>query len=934
MIAAIALATTAASLVVSCAASPKPAPAPAPLPAAEPPKPNLADLIAAGNLDGIKTFFASQDQMNTPDDQGSYPLHRAVEIGSAKTVELLLVLGARPEVKDKAGLSPLRLAIDKGAVDCVKVLADKGADIFSADQTGVTALEAALAKGGDVLSAAVNAKNVNARGPDGQDALHMAADKLLEDPCARLLAAGADPGLRDGSGRTALDVALLHPDRVEAARLAELLVIKGGTTSFPDFAWFTQAARSLNYDSLRYEDGSTPLHQAVEHRQKGFVEFLLEQKVNPNAHNGAGSAPLHEAVREGWLEGMEMLLKAGADPNVRDGFDNTPLHIVMPEEGRGAAVALLLAHGADPSLKDRNGNTPLHVAAQVGYPIEVLRSLLAAKAPVNAQNAAGDAPLHITLRAKRYDYVKVLLDSGADIFLVNGRGESPLSIAVSIGPDALDAVLTPANVRERDDYGNAPLAIAIALEAAPDEVALIIAKGSDVNARNNAGDTALHLAVRGGLRPQGEALLLAKADIFASNVKGDSPLSLALTAPGGPMDWFFTPSTLAAHDANGDTPLHHAAKRDLAKAVEFLAQKGAALEATNLSGETALHQAVKADAAEATRSLLALGASLSARDAMGDTPLHVAVLWTAERCLPLLVQAGADVNAYDFAGETPLHQAVRKRARDSLGYLLSKGADPDARDNGGTSPLALAVKSGAYDIERDIIAAGASIDSRDQAGRTALLEAASQGDADSTRMLVGAGADIMARDADGDSPLAVAVKRDPAVLKFILSRDDVNRADPDGKTPLRVIVEMKPGADVLDLAIAAGARLDARDRFAATSLHAALRAGDKDTAARLAKAGADVFARDKDSLTPASLAMAAGIDSLKALVAAVGIAAKDKQGNGWLQYAAIAADADAATWLLAAGADKTARNNSGETAYDIAQKRGKADLAALLKPGS
>ena len=67
---------------------------------------------------------------------------------------------------------------------------------------------------------------------------------------------------------------------------------------------------------------------------------------------------------------------------------------------------------------------------------------------------------------------------------------------------------------------------------------------------------------------------------------------------------------------------------------------------------------------------------------------------------------------------------------------------------------------------------------------------------------------------------------------------------------------------------------------------------------------------------------------------AAGIAAKDKQGNGWLHYAAMSASAEAATWLLAAGADKTAKNISGETASDAAQKRGKTDLANLLKPGS
>ena len=86
------------SLFASCTTTPKTVPISEPLPVPEtvpePPKPNLADLIAADDQGGIKTFFASQDQLNTPDAQGGYPLHRAIEKGSAKTVELLLLLGA------------------------------------------------------------------------------------------------------------------------------------------------------------------------------------------------------------------------------------------------------------------------------------------------------------------------------------------------------------------------------------------------------------------------------------------------------------------------------------------------------------------------------------------------------------------------------------------------------------------------------------------------------------------------------------------------------------------------------------------------------------------------------------------------------------------------------------------------------------------------
>ncbi len=925
--------------LVSCSGAPKPSPAPAPAPAPSPPPPvekpapNLSDLIAAGDEAGIRTFFANQEQLSLPDAKGSYPLHRAIEKGSAQTVELLLVLGAKIEVKDSQGRSPLRLAVDTGSADCAKILVSRGADTFSLDASGRSVAEAALAKGPAMIQVVFNRDNVNARAADGSTVLHVACDRLLEDAVARLLAAGADVSLRDKVGRSPLDLALLHPDRIEAARIAELLIQKGAGPSYPDFSWFSQAARAVDYNSLRFEDGATALHEATSHRQRGFVEFLLSRKVNPNSRNSAGSTPLHEAVRSGWLDGAELLMKNGADPNARDGFDNTPLHIALPDEGRKDGVALLLRYGADPSLKDRNGNTPLHVAIQVGYPVPMIEELIAAKAPVNATNAAGDGALMLALRAKRYDYAKPLLDAGADIFLVNARAESPLSLAVAAGPDALDAIITAANVKSKDNFGNGPLALAVGLKASPQSIALLVSKGAEPNARNNAGDTALHLTVRQNLKEQGEALILAKADIFVANVRGESPLSIALTARGGPIDWLFTADTVTARDANGETCLHHAARRNLASALEFLVGKGAVLDAANGSGETPLHAAVKADSAEAARALLSLGAQSAARDTMGDTPLHAAVLWGARKSLPVLVLAGVDLNARDFAGEAPLNQAVRKKDRESARFLLDHGADPDSRDNRGASPLSTAARSGSADLVRDLLAAKADVANRDLAGRTPLLEAADLGDVETTRLLVGAGADIMARDSDGDSPLGIALKRSMAVLKTLLISANVNRADPDGMTPLRIAVESKASNEALDLVLSNGADIDQRDRYSDTALNAALRTGNLELAGRLAKAGADLFARDKDGETPVSMAMAKGTEALKTLVTAAGIGARDVLGNGLLHYAAVSGSSEAAAWLLAAGADRSARNISGETAADVAEKRGKTDLATLLKPG-
>jgi len=71
---------------------------------------------------------------------------------------------------------------------------------------------------------------------------------------------------------------------------------------------------------------------------------------------------------------------------------------------------------------------------------------------------------------------------------------------------------------------------------------------------------------------------------------------------------------------------------------------------------------------------------------------------------------------------------------------------------------------------------------------------------------------------------------------------------------------------------------------------------------------------------------------MSALVAAAGVAAKDRLGNGWLHYAAVAGNAEAARPAIAAGADRSSKNAMGEIAADVATKRGRTELAALLKP--
>jgi len=911
-----------------------------------PKKADLISLINAKDSGGIKDFFANRELLDKADSEGSYPLHRAVEQNAPDIVELLLALGAKPDQEDAAGRTPLKLAVDKDSAACAKSLVEHGASLFSKDNTGLTVAQAVLAKNNDLFGAVFTRKSLAERDENGMSVLHLAADGLLEAQTRGLLDAGADPAAKNKDGNTPLDLALLHPDRIESAKIAELLILRGSTTSFSEFSWFVQAVKSVNYGNLRYEDGNTPLHEAVNRRQKGFAAFLLTKNVNPNVRNGAGSAPLHDAVRAGWLEGAEILLKGGADANVRDGFDNTPLHIALPEAGREEGVALLLKYGADPSLKDKNGNIPLHIVVQVGYPVSLVQKLIEAGSPVNAANAAGDTALHIALRTGHLEYAPVFLAAGADIFLVNGAGESPLSVALASaggittagrpsglddGCAALNALITKDNVAHRDNSGNTPLHLAVLLRAPQNALNLIISKGADVNSRDNAGDTPLLIAVRHNYQVQGEALLAGSADIFASNVKGQTPLSVGLTQESGPVEWLFTPATIAARDANGDSPLHHAARLNLPAAINFLCGKGADQDAVDKDGSSALALAVKADASAAVKALLAKGAGLESRDAMGNTALHNAILWSARNSLPLLVEAGSKLDARNSGGETPLELAVRKQDIESIHYLIQRGAKLELRDNRGQTALFLAAKAGITDSVAFLISSGADLEARDKSGATPLAAAIAAGDTRTAAILVKAGAAIVALDSSGSSPLSIAAGKSLSLLDLLLLPSTVNEANSEGKTPIRILVDLGASSEAFDLALSRGAYLDSRDRFSVSPLLASLRAGRLDIAAKLAQSGADLFAADRDEECPVSLAVSQGPDALKAILGTERLNAADPAGDSVLHYAAKAGKAESVAWLLAAGADKGTKNLLGETAADLAAKRGFSDISQMLK---
>jgi len=108
----------------------------------------------------------------------------------------------------------------------------------------------------------------------------------------------------------------------------------------------------------------------------------------------------------------------------------------------------LLNDGANPDLVTHFSGPALNEAAEYAD-TKMMALLLAHHANVNQPNTAGSTPLHRAIMAwdKAEEKTRFLLDNGADPFLKNVHGDTPLDIARHHKKDAIITMLEAAQKR-------------------------------------------------------------------------------------------------------------------------------------------------------------------------------------------------------------------------------------------------------------------------------------------------------------------------------------------------------------------------------------------------------------------------------------------------------------------------------------------------------
>ncbi|KAI1427869.1 ankyrin repeat-containing domain protein [Xylaria sp. FL1777] len=169
------------------------------------------------NLEVLQSMLLSIPQVEQRDSSGSTPMHLAASTRNKRVCAVLMDKAANVDVLDQKYRTPLhRCQGRSGGVQVAELILNRCPDLIDCiDYFGKTALYMACESGNEMMAAYLLSQGAkpNRDGPGKFVPLVSAIDAVAQSRGATihliklLLEHGADVGLRDGNGRTALDAA-------------------------------------------------------------------------------------------------------------------------------------------------------------------------------------------------------------------------------------------------------------------------------------------------------------------------------------------------------------------------------------------------------------------------------------------------------------------------------------------------------------------------------------------------------------------------------------------------------------------------------------------------------------------------------------------------------------------------------------------------------
>jgi ankyrin repeat protein len=276
--------------------------------------------------------------------------------------------------------------------------------------------------------------------------------------------------------------------------------------------------------------GLTPLYYAVKAGHQGVAQALLEAGADAEAViDGEGHTLLNVAINATDDAMAVLLVDHGADFRVESSPGRPLFHRFFHKGMLDVAEKIVREHDGDVNVRDADGYTALHIVAASGD-VDNVRRLLEMGAQIDAQNAIGMTPLLSAVNADHEECASHLVKQGADISLTMNDGLSPLHAAVDHSFKGLVGMFLElgVDVNQKDLDGWTALHMATMNGDKSMLTMLLEAPGADVNIATNEGRTLVHQAAKSGHVDLLRVLVEHGAALNTRNNAGKTALDLAL----------------------------------------------------------------------------------------------------------------------------------------------------------------------------------------------------------------------------------------------------------------------------------------------------------------------------------------------------------------------------------------------------------------------
>nr|AKD28025.1 ankyrin repeat domain protein [Glypta fumiferanae] len=645
------------------------------------------------------------------------------------------------------------------------------------------------------------------------------------------------------------------------------------------------------HDLSQFEEwygGYRLLRDALEGKHRAIAKLLLESGSRVNSKDEWENSPLHLAVLNEDTQIVSMLLKRCADVDAKNYCQQTALYLAV-EMRNFTITELLLRNNANVNVAGDWCRTPLYRSVEMGN-LEITKLLLRHGSYDDGESLDGTNSLFLAIACKNIEILEYLLNSGPFVNSTSGiYGNTPLHHAVVYGNKRIVELLMDrgADVNARNNKGLVPLHVAAAVQN--DDIVEVLLKHNDINAdvRNNRGKTVLSIIIEQldvsrlkeilKIHPKikCEEKRRYLRDLFYSNCLHDCKDHDEVISPVVEV-LLSHDFTVFPEDASNRKFLHAVVDKGCTVIMKILLQYGADVESSHAQkkGYTLLHHAVNRGQLNVARTLIDYGANVNAIDGNEKSPISYAIDDVNIEMIKLLASSGAKIKHPSdtfrdcLNGDACLWNimnvwSITKILMHHRVFIDVNVADGPTTTDSTVTHIRIPHSHVHYlqcDLIEYLLSQGADVNAKNRAGHSLLYRATMCNFNDFVEILLKYNADVdIATPEQMSTPLhlAAAIGNEPITRMLIAAGAVVNAKDKFGQTALRFACKSKDDKVVAAL-LESGASIEDIGKNDTTPLHIAASNGSLVIVKKLLKEFADVECTNKNGHTPLYLAMICG----------------------------------------------------------------------------